>query len=496
MKKPNIQQTTFLIGLLLGGVILVQVLLAWFGIQTIQSKAKGLANIENPMMVMAKDMQFSVAQVQQWLTDISATRGLDGLNDGFDEAKTHAQRFRVLLSDLSALDVAHKAQYTELGMVFERYYQAGQKMAQAYVAAGPSGGNPLMSAFDVAAADIISKLDPVAEAAIQRVSTTLVLQQEKIAELEGTVIISNIVVAVMAAILLFFMLKIVRTLRQVSDTANQIALGDLTADIAITSDDELGQLFKAMQLMQHKISSVVFEIRENANQIVSAAEQVSMTSGSLSQSASEQAASVEETGASVEQMAASITQNANNAQVTESTATASASAARKSGDSVTETVTAMQQIAQKISVIEDIAYQTNMLALNAAIEAARAGESGKGFAVVAAEVRKLAERSQVAATDIGKLTSQSVGIAERAGDMLMAIVPDIEKTAELVQEISAASDEQAGGITQINQAMGQLDKVTQQNAAASEELTATAQEMQGQSQKLQQVISFFKVSER
>ncbi|MCP4490638.1 MAG: hypothetical protein GY820_25500, partial [Gammaproteobacteria bacterium] len=186
-----------------------------------------------------------------------------------------------------------------------------------------------------------------------------------------------------------------------------------------------------------------------------------------------------------------ITQNSENSRITDSIATESSNAAKQGGESVIQTVQAMKDIAEKITIIEDIAYQTNMLALNAAIEAARAGEHGKGFAVVATEVRKLAERSQVAASEISDLTGDSVKVAERAGGLLEKMVPDIAKTAELVQEISAASEEQAGGAGQINGAMQQLDQVTQQNAAASEQLAATAQEMRGQSQALLEMISFF-----
>jgi methyl-accepting chemotaxis protein len=190
-------------------------------------------------------------------------------------------------------------------------------------------------------------------------------------------------------------------------------------------------------------------------------------------------------------MSASITQNSDNAKVTDSMATKASQEAAEGGDAVTQTVAAMKQIAQKISIVDDIAYQTNLLALNAAIEAARAGEHGKGFAVVAAEVRKLAERSQEAAKEIGDLASNSVSTAERAGKLLDEIVPSIQKTSDLVQEIAAASQEQSQSVTQIGGAMGQLSKATQQNASASEELAATSEELSGQAEQLQQSVAFF-----
>ena len=278
--------------------------------------------------------------------------------------------------------------------------------------------------------------------------------------------------------------------------AERISNGDLSVDAdEVDSKGRVG-VYAAMINMQRKLIDVVQQIKGNSDQISAASAQISDTANSLSEAASEQAASVQQTSASVEEMGASISQNSENAQTTDEIASESAESAREGGKAVHGTVSAMTQIAEKISIIEDIAYQTNMLALNAAIEAARAGEHGKGFAVVAAEVRKLAERSQVAAAEISTLTSDSVKVAEKAGKLLEKIVPDIAKTAELVQEISAASEEQSSGVGQINSAMQQLDRVTQQNAAGSEELAATAEQMQAQSESLQQVVGFFRITEK
>ncbi|HET8869987.1 MAG TPA: methyl-accepting chemotaxis protein [Aquabacterium sp.] len=273
----------------------------------------------------------------------------------------------------------------------------------------------------------------------------------------------------------------------------KVASGDLTVQVR-TKPDDTSSMLAAIRDMTEKLSQVIGDVNTASDALSAASEQVSSTAQSISQGAGEQAASVEEISATVEQASSSIAQNTENAKLTEVMSSKAAKEAVEGGQAVKETVQAMKIIADKIGIVDDIAYQTNLLALNAAIEAARAGEHGKGFAVVAEEVRKLAERSQEAAQEIGEVAKSSVSLAERAGTLLEAIVPSISKTSDLVQEIASASEEQSSGIGQINTAMTQLSQLTQANSSASEELAATAEEMSGQAEQLQELMTFFTTS--
>lgn len=330
---------------------------------------------------------------------------------------------------------------------------------------------------------------------IELLTTDAVLKAEhdEQSALKGIVIISigSIIFGLVMGIVISR--AITRPLHAAVEVLNRLADGDLTVEIEVNSRDETGQLLRAMKNMAAKVKEIVAEVRSSSDNVASGSRQLSATAEEMSQGATEQASSAEEVSSSMEQMAASIKQNAENAMQTEKIALKSAENAREGGKAVVETVSAMKQIAEKISIIEEIARQTDLLALNAAIEAARAGDHGKGFAVVASEVRKLAERSQTAAGEIGKLSSSSVDIAEKAGGMLTKIVPDIQKTAELVQEISAASNEQNSGVDQINTALQQLDQVIQQNSSASEEMASTSEQLSGQAEQLQETIAFFRI---
>ncbi|MBF0515558.1 MAG: MCP four helix bundle domain-containing protein [Nitrospirae bacterium] len=354
---------------------------------------------------------------------------------------------------------------------------------------------------------LLSKVRPLQEAYLDTTEKLKKHQEEHLNEAAKqaseayssarTLIITLSVIAVVAAIVIamWITLSLLKQLggepHYIASIAQSVADGDLTMRFDSGNKSEAGILL-AMKTMVEKLKEIVASVRSAADNVASGSAELSAGAQSLSEGATEQAASVEETSSSMEQMTSNIRQTTDNSRQTEAIATTAAKDALDGGKAVAEAVAAMKEIASKISIIEEIARQTNLLALNAAIEAARAGEHGKGFAVVASEVRKLAERSQKAAGEISELSASSVNIAEQAGTMLTKLVPDIRKTADLVQEITAASNEQNSGAEQINKAIQQLDQVIQQNASAAEQMASTSEELSSQSEQLQGTIAYFK----
>lgn len=344
--------------------------------------------------------------------------------------------------------------------------------------------------------DSIHRLEDAATDLTNRHAEVLVPMVEEIAKTTVTTLVVFSIVAIFVSIVITLVISrgITKPIQDVVDVVETISAGDLTKAITADRGDEIGRLLGAMAKMVGKLNEMIGEVRMGAGSVSTAAAQVASSASSVSQGTSEQAAAVEQVTSSMEEMNASISQNAENSRKMEQMARKGAQDAGQSGQAVQEAVSAMKLIAEKIAVIEEIAYQTNMLALNAAIEAARAGEHGRGFAVVAGEVRNLAERCRTAAQEIGGLAAANVQIAERSGGLLTELVPAIQKTADLVQEVASTSREQAAGVNQINGAISQVGLVTQRNAAGAEELSSTAEELASQAEALQEMISFFRVS--
>jgi methyl-accepting chemotaxis protein len=512
----------------------------YWGLETVAGLAREILNVSSPLVEHSQRARANTLGLRRFEKDYflnigSAEKEADYLAKWKDQMKRLDER----LDELEKLTQADADRDTVRAMRKDaNTYNEGFQKVVAEVRDGKvkTSQEANVAIFDVK--DEIRRLEDTAyefstkhSKAMEALNPVLVESVRRTVSIMLTVILAALVLTVFAGV--FITRSITTPLAEAVRVAEQVAQGDLDARIGVASRDETGQLLTSLKAMVAalktmaqaataiangdltvkvspqsekdalgsalsdmavRLTQTITEIRLGATGLSSASAQVSATSQTLSQGTSEQAASVEETTSSLEQMSASITQNAENSRQTEQLATQGAKAAEESGRTVKDTVAAMRNIAEKVSIIEEIAYQTNLLALNAAIEAARAGEHGRGFAVVATEVRKLAERSQLAAKEIGGLASSSVSVAEKSGRELDELVPAIRKTADLVQEVAAASAEQSSGVGQINKAMTQVDQVTQRNASAAEELASTAEEMASQAEALQQLVSYFRVA--
>jgi methyl-accepting chemotaxis protein len=488
------------LGIGFGGITLLMIGMIGFGVQQlalVDARLEEIVDRRVPNAEHAAEIQINTAKGRIAVRDAI-------LADAPDEVERQVGVMAALAkSNVEAIEKLEKGLFTEEGkklladVLAARgdYVVAYQKAFELARAGKDKDARALLAGDMRRASDAFgATIDALEEHNVAALAASAEAAKEEYSDARQGLIALGSVAAVLALIAAVLITRnITVPLREAAEAAQRLADGDLTVRLASRGTDETGTLLTAMQGMVTRLVEVVSQVSSNAESLASASEEISSTSQSLSQAASEQAAAAEETSAAIEQMTASISQNSENARVTDGMATKAAKEAVDGGEAVKSTVQAMKQIAQKITIIDDIAYQTNLLALNAAIEAARAGEHGKGFAVVAAEVRKLAERSQVAAQEIGSVASSSVELAERAGKLLDEIVPSIRKTSDLVQEITAASSEQSTGVTQINSAVNQLSTTTQQNAASSEELAATSEQMSMQAAQLQDVMGFFKL---
>ncbi len=416
--------------------------------------------------------------------------GIKKLQEGIDK--------EALLFEKTILTEEGRKTFADFNRERANYYNLMDRLLQSSLADNVREVQGLLDSGQFARiagefSDTIDKLIDAKLAQAQKTSEENAATSANATRLMTIVAIAAVLLAIGMGV--FMSRAITRPIHEAVAVADALARGDLTISVVARSRDETGRMMASISNMVDKLRKVVGDVMGAANNVASGSQQLSATAQQLSQGATEQAASAEEISSSMEEMAAGIRQNTDNAIQTEKIAVKSSSDTKEGGKAVTQTVAAMKEIATKIGIIEEIARQTNLLALNAAIEAARAGEHGKGFAVVASEVRKLAERSQAAAGEISGLSTRSVAIAEQAGEMLTQMVPDIQRTAELVQEISASSREQDSGAEQINKAIQQLDQVIQQNASASEQMASTSEELSSQAEQLNDAISFFKLGD-
>ena len=489
-----------------GLVLLLLIVVAgtgYWGVKTGEQTVVTLLDTEGKLAEYSSRARANILGMRRYEKDMFLNLGdPKKVDEYFVKWTTEADKSAERVSDLEKT-VIHKDDAEKIKVIKENLseYKTGFTKVAASIRDGgiknAADGNAAMEQYKGASRDMEQTAVALAQAANKEMQEAKGVIQEatrKVVFLLVAVALAAVLVAVALTLLVTRSIK--RPLQLGVETADKLAAGDLTIEIGLTAKDETGLLLAAMGNMVSKLREIVTEVKAATNHVATGSQELSSSSEQMSQGASEQAAAAEEASSSMEQMSSNIRQNADNAIQTEKMAIKSAQDAIEGGKAVQATVQAMKEIASKINIIEEIARQTNLLALNAAIEAARAGEHGKGFAVVASEVRKLAERSQKSAAEISELSGNSVEIAVKAGELLAKMVPDIQKTAELVQEISASSREQDTGAEQINKAIQQLDQVIQQNAGASEEMSSTAEELASQAELLQSTIAFFKTGEQ
>jgi methyl-accepting chemotaxis protein len=500
---------------LVSGLFLLTLLLAGVGTSRLNQDVQIMNGKSLPNALLADQMNLSRSEVQQFLTDVSATRD----PEVFDEAEAAAQRFlagaekfRQFYQDEGDADTLKQIEAIEAK--FRDMYAMGKTMAHAYIDGGIEAGNALMKGtetapgFDQASAALMTDLEAFQEHQVAEANRVSADAEKASLGVVYTMLGGSLVAVMLAAAIAVWIIRaIMHPLEASVKLARAVAEGDLTQRIEPDSDNEIGQLVRALKDMNDKLVEVVGEVRTETEIIATASQQIASGNGDLSSRTEEQASSLEETASSMEELTGTVKQNAENARQANQLVASTADVAAKGGQIVDQVVDTMEsikdsskKIADIIGVIDGIAFQTNILALNAAVEAARAGEQGRGFAVVASEVRNLAQRSATAAKEIKSLIEDSVDkvdaggrLVDEAGRTMTEVVGAVKRVTDIMGEIAAASAEQSAGIEQVNQAITQMDDVTQQNAALVEEAAAASESLQEQAVKLAEAVSFFKL---
>ncbi len=488
------------LGLAFGLIIALLLTATLFGVNSLSSTNRDLnAMVDGPAVRLQAAQELNihmlnVVRFEKNMVLVDTVEDVKALEESIEREK-HA--FDTLLTKAEGLATAEgKPKWQALGGAWERLIASHERVYALAVANNDAAAAALsMGESRKAVTEASAQVQELVELSQAQMTAATEDADADFAKVRNSLIVLaavSLLIAVGAA--LYISITVSKGLIRASDAVRAVADGDLTKTADITTKDEIGDLLGHVNVMIERLRGVVSDAISASENVSAGSQELSAASEQVSQGATEQASSAEEASASMEEMASNIKQNADNAAQTEKIARQSAQDAEVSGQAVAKAVDAMQTIAEKITIVQEIARQTDLLALNAAVEAARAGEHGRGFAVVASEVRKLAERSQTAATEIGAVSSETVKAAQSAGVMLTSLVPNIRKTAELVAEISAACREQDIGASQINEAIQQLDKVTQQNASASEQMSATSEELAAQAEELQTSIAYFRTS--